>query len=285
VQARVEGYVSRLHVKTTLAPVRRGQALVDVVAPAWLAAEEEYLSLLDATSSRGGDIRSAARQRLLVLGVPESAILALERTRRTTASTTIYAPADGVVAELGVREGTSFTPGTLLFRINSLRKVWAIAQVPEVQVSGIASGAKVAVHATAWAGEDFSGRVVAILPDVDAATRTLPVRVEVDNPRSRLVPGMFVSLEFATPAMAPQLVVPSEAVIVTGERSVVVVAREGGGFDVADVKLGAESNGKTAILSGLEEGQSVVLSGQFLIDSEASLKSAVSRLSTGGEQQ
>jgi Cu(I)/Ag(I) efflux system membrane fusion protein len=96
---------------------------------------------------------------------------------------------------------------------------------------------------------------------------------------------MFVSLEFATPAMAPQLVVPSEAVIVTGERSVVIVAREGGGFDVADVKLGAESNGKTVILSGLDEGQSIVLSGQFLIDSEASLKSAVSRLSTGGEQK
>jgi Cu(I)/Ag(I) efflux system membrane fusion protein len=285
VQARVEGYVSRLHVKTTLAPVLRGQPLVEVVAPAWLAAEEEYLSLLDATSSRGADIRSAARQRLLVLGVSESAILTLERTRRTTASTTIYAPADGVVAELGVREGTSFMPGAPLFRINSLRKVWAIAQVPEVQVSRIATGAKVTVRATAWAGEDFSGRVVAILPDVDAATRTRPVRVEVDNPRSRLVPGMFVSLEFAMPAMAPQLVVPSEAVIVTGERSVVVVAREGGGFDVADVKLGAESNGKTAILSGLEEGQSVVLSGQFLIDSEASLKSAFSRLSAGGEQK
>jgi Cu(I)/Ag(I) efflux system membrane fusion protein len=285
VQARVEGYVSRLHVKTTLTPVRRGQALVDVVAPAWLAAEEEYLSLLDATSSRGADIRAAARQRLLVLGVPESAILALERTRKTTASTTIYAPTDGVVTELGVREGTSFMPGAPLFRINSLRKVWAIAQVPEVQVSGVAPGAKVIVHATAWAGEEFNGRVLAILPDVDAATRTLPVRVEIDNSKLRLAPGMFVSLEFATPAMAPQLVVPSEAVIVTGERSVVIVAREGGGFDVADVKLGAESNGKTVILSGLDEGQSIVLSGQFLIDSEASLKSAVSRLSTGGEQK
>jgi Cu(I)/Ag(I) efflux system membrane fusion protein len=278
VQARVEGYVSRLHVKTTLTPVRRGQPLVDVVAPAWLAAQEEYLSLLDATSSRGVEIRAAARQRLIVLGVPESAIRRLESERKTTASTTIYSPADGVVSELGVREGASFMAGAPLFRINSLRKVWAVAQIPEVQVSAVAPGATVTVQATAWADEEFKGRVVAILPDVDAATRTLPVRVEIDNPRSRLVPGMFVSLHFATSAAAPQLVVPSEAVIVTGERSVVIVAREEGGFDVADVKLGAESGGQTVIISGLEEGQSVVLSGQFLIDSEASLKSAVSRI-------
>jgi Cu(I)/Ag(I) efflux system membrane fusion protein len=280
VQARVEGYVSRLHVKTTLAPVRRGQPLVDVVAPAWLAAQEEYLSLLDATSSRGAEIRAAARQRLVVLGVPESAIRRLEVERKSTASTTIYSPADGVVAELGVREGASFMVGAPLFRINSLRKVWAVAQIPELQVSAVAPGAEVTVHATAWAGEEFKGRVVAILPDVDAATRTLPVRVEIDNPGSRLVPGMFVSLDFATRAAEPQLMVPSEAVIVTGDRSVVIVAREGGGFDVVDVKLGAESDGKTVVLSGLEEGQSAVLSGQFLIDSEASLKSAVSRLSS-----
>jgi membrane fusion protein, copper/silver efflux system len=280
VQARVDGYVSRLHVKTTLAPVRRGQPLVDVVAPAWLAAQEEYVALLDTTSARGMEIRAAARQRLVVLGVPESAIRALETERRTTASTTIYSPADGVVAELGVREGASFTTGAPLFRINALRTVWALAQIPETQVSAVAPGAKVTVRATAWAGEEFVGRVVAILPDVDTTTRTLPVRVEIDNPGSRLVPGMFVSLDFATPASEPQLVVPSEAVIVTGERSVVILVREGRGFDVVDVSRGAEFGGKTVITAGLSEGQSVVLSGQFLIDSEATLKSAVSRLSS-----
>ena len=132
------------------------------------------------------------------------------------------------------------------------------------------------MRATAWPGEEFRGRVVAIIPDVDAATRTLPVRAEIDNPRLRLAPGMFVSLSLAAPATTPQLVVPSEAVMVTGERSVVIVARDGGGFDVVDVELGSEFAGKTVILSGLNEGQAVVLSGQFLIDSEASLKSALS---------
>jgi Cu(I)/Ag(I) efflux system membrane fusion protein len=284
VQARVDGYVSRLYVKTSLAPVRRGQPLVDVVAPAWLAAQEEYLALLDASSARGREIRAAARQRLAVLGVPEAAIRSLETERKTRAATTIYSPADGVVADLGVREGASFAVGTPLFRINSLRKVWALAQVPEIQVGAIAPGAKVTVRATAWAGKDFAGRVVAILPDVDPNTRTLPVRVEIDNPGSRLVPGMFVSLSFAAHAHEAQLVVPSEAVIVTGERSVVIVARDSGGFDVAEVKTGADAGGRTVILSGLSEGQSVVLSGQFLLDSEANLRSAVSRLSTEGSR-
>jgi len=284
VQARVDGYISRLHVKTTLAPVRRGQPLVDVVAPAWIAAQEEYLALLDATSSRGVQIRAAARERLLVLGVPEGAIRKLETERKIRSSTTIYSPADGVVAELGVREGASFATGAPLFRINSLKKVWAVAQIPETQVGAVAPGATVAVRATAWPGEKLRGLVVAVLPDLDAATRTLQVRVEIDNPRSLLAPGMFVALDFAATATTPQLVIPSEAVIVTGERSVVIISREGGGFDVADVTVGSESGGKSVILSGLTEGQSIVLSGQFLIDSEANLKSAISRL-TGDKPQ
>jgi len=277
VQARVDGYVSRLHVKTTLAHVRRGQALVDVVAPAWLGAQEEYLALLDTTTTRGAEIRTAARQRLAVLGVPDSSILRIESEHKISPSTTIYSPADGVVAELGVREGSSFTAGAPLFRINSLRTVWAIAQIPEAQIGAVAPGAPVKLRATAWPAEEFSGRVVAILPDVDVSTRTLPVRVEIDNAHFRLAPGMFVSLEIQTPASVAQLVVPSEAVIVTGERSVVVVARDGG-FDIVDVELGAEAGGRTAVRTGLKEGDSVVLSGQFLIDSEASLKSTVSRL-------
>lgn len=280
VQARVDGYVSRLHVKSTLVPVRRGQPLADIVAPTWFAAQQEYLALLDTQSQRGGEIRAAARQRLAVLGMAESAIQHLEADRKASATTTLYAPVDGVVAELGVREGAQFMAGAPLFRINSLHKVWAVAQIPEAQVSAVNAGAKVSVRATAWPEETFKGRVMALLPDVDAATRTLPLRIEIENPGSRLVPGMFVSMDFEMPAETPQLLVPSEAVIVTGSRSVVIVARQSGGFDVVDVKIGRESGGRTAILSGLEEGQSVVTSGQFLIDSEASLKSTVARLTT-----
>jgi membrane fusion protein, copper/silver efflux system len=280
VQARVEGYVTRLRVKAPLERVRRGQPLADIVAPAWLEAQEEYLALLEAQSGRGQAIRDAARQRLTVLGVPQSTIRELESQRKTNASATLAAPIDGVLTELAVREGSAFMPGAALFRINGLETVWVNAQVPEAQVSMIPIGSSATVHATAWPDATFKGRVAALLPDVDLQTRTLPVRIVIQNSDFKLAPGMFVSLELEGKAGQAQLVVPSEAIIVTGERNVVIVARDGGGFDVAAVTLGTESEGKTAILSGLEEGQSIVLSGQFLIDSEASLKSALSRLST-----
>lgn len=280
VQARVEGYVTRLHVKAPLERVRRGQPLADIVAPVWLEAQEEYVALLDAESGRGQAIRDAARQRLIVLGIPESTIRELDAQRKTNASATLTAPIEGVVTELAVREGAAFMPGAALFRINGLKTVWVNAQVPEAQVSLIPMGSSVTAHATAWPGVVFKGRVAALLPEVDPQTRTLSVRIVIDNAEFKLAPGMFVSLDFEGKADQEQLVVPSEAIIMTGERNAVVVARAGGGFDIADVTVGTEAEGKTAILSGLEEGQAIVLSGQFLIDSEASLKSTVSRLST-----
>jgi Cu(I)/Ag(I) efflux system membrane fusion protein len=284
VQSRVEGYITNLRVRSPLQHVKRGQPLADIVAPAWLEAQEEYVGLLEAQSGRVQSIREAARQRLVVLGVPEGTIRDLEIHRTTNASTTLVAPTDGVITELAVREGATFMAGSVLFRINGLKTVWATAQVPEAQVSMIPVGSKVTARATAWPGATFTGSVVALLPEVDPQTRTLPIRIAMDNPGSKLAPGMFVSLDFEGQSQEPQLVVPSEAVIVTGERSVVIVARDGGGFDVAEVTTGAEVDGKTAVLSGLEEGQSIVLSGQFLIDSEASLRSTASRLSSPAEE-
>jgi membrane fusion protein, copper/silver efflux system len=281
VQARVEGYVTRLHVRSPLEHVRRGQPLADILAPEWLAAQQEYVALLDATTERGRAIRSAARERLAVLGVPEAAIRQIEQTRKTDAATTVFSPSDGVVTELAVREGAAFMPGAPLFRINGLKTVWVNAEIPEAQVGMVPAGSSVEVRATAWPGATFSGRVAALLPEIDPQTRTLPVRIVVANPDRRLAPGMFVALAFAGRSGEPQLVVPSEAVIMTGERSVVISSRDGG-FDVTDVTPGPEVEGKTVILSGLSEGQSVVLSGQFLIDSEASLRSAITRLETAG---
>ena len=285
VQARVEGYVARLHVKSLLSRVKRGEPVVDIVSPAWRSAQEEYIALLDSRSERGQLIRDAARQRLLVLGVPDSVVREIEAQRQARATTTLVSPRDGVVTELAVREGSAFMPGAPLFRVNGLNTVWAIAQVPEAQVSLVPVGSNVIAHATAWPAESFTGRTVALLPDLDAQSRTLPVRIEIQNVGQRLAPGMFVSLECSGSQGEPQLVVPSEAVIMTGERAVVIIAREQGGFDVVDVKTGAEGAGKTAILSGLEEGQSIVVSGQFLIDSEASLRATVARLGAGSDTE
>lgn len=284
VPARVEGYVTRLFVRTPFETVRRGQPLAEIQAPAWIEAQQEYLSLLDAQSESGRSLRAAARERLHILGVPEATIRRIEEQRKTIATTTIASPIDGVVIELGVREGAAFMPGTPLFRINGLGTVWVNARVPEVQLSLVSTGAAVDATASAWPGVTFQGKVIALLPQVDADTRTSAARVALDNKDGRLSPGMFVALALSAPDEQAQLLVPNEAVITTGQRNVVVTVNPDGAFGVANVTVGAEQDGRTAILSGLTEGQSIVLSGQFLIDSEASLKSTVSRLETAPAQ-
>nr|ART35536.1 A4 [uncultured bacterium] len=278
VQARVDGYVTRLHVKAPFEHVRLGQALAEIQAPMWLEAGQEYLALLDATSTRGLALRAAVRERLRILGMPEAAIRQIESQRKVNASTQVVAPISGVVSELGVREGAAFPAGALLFRINGLAKVWVNAQIAESQVSLVPQDATVLVRAMAWPGREFKGRVVGLLPDVDVQTRTLTARLQIDNADGALAPGMFVSVSLSTKKAAPQLVVPSEAVIMTGERSVVVRAGPDGSFEVVNVSVGPEQGDRTAIFSGLSEGDSVVVSGQFLIDSEASLKSTIGRL-------
>ncbi|HVH84017.1 MAG TPA: efflux RND transporter periplasmic adaptor subunit [Steroidobacteraceae bacterium] len=282
VQSRVDGYITELNVKAPLARVRRGQGLATVLAPQWLEAQQEYLTLLDAQSQSAPALRAAARERLTVLGVPDAVVRSVEETRRANPYTVIRAPIDGVVTELGAREGASFAAGTVLFRINGLTRVWANAQIPEARAAVAVAGSAVEARAAAWPGMVFKGQVLAVLPQVDSQTRTLTARVAIDNREFRLTPGMWVDVDFTEPAAAPQLFVPSEAVITTGRRSIVIVAKPGGSFDVAQVSTGLEEEGKTVILSGLTEGQSVVLSGQFLIDSEASLTATLERLTASG---
>lgn len=281
VQSRVDGYITDLNVKVPLVRVRRGQPLATVLAPQWLEAQQEYLTLLDAQSQSAPGLRAAARERLTVLGVPDAAVSRIEETRRANPSTVIRAPIDGVVTELGAREGASFAAGTVLFRINGLSRVWVNAQVPEAQASVAVADCAVEARADAWPGVVFKGRVLSVLPQVDFQTRTLTARVALENPDFRLAPGMWVNVDLTGPVAAPLLFVPSEAVIATGKRSIVIVAKQGGSFDVAQVSTGLEEEGRTVILSGLSEGQSVVLSGQFLIDSEASLTATLERLTAG----
>jgi membrane fusion protein, copper/silver efflux system len=280
VQARVTGYVVRLHVHAPLDQVRRGQALAEITSPDWLQAEHEYLALLGDASDYAATLKSAARSRLLVLGIPQAAIAAIETQRVVPAATTLRAPLDGVVTELGVRDGAAFTAGATLFRINGLATVWVNAQVPEAQLHLIPTGTTVTARATGWPEVVFRGRVDALLPAVDPTTRTFTVRAVLDNAAHQLSPGMFVTLALAGPATTPRRVVPSEAVIATGRRSVVILAHNDGSFDAVNVTTGVEADGKTEILSGLSTGQAIVLSGQFLIDSEASLTATVDRLAS-----
>ena len=279
VQARVNGIVEQLAVRTPLAPVKQGQMLLTLLAPDWTAAQEEYLALRRSHTEGLDAVRDAARRRLLLLGMSEGQIQAIERGGQAQTRIGVSSPRDGVVGELVVREGASVMAGAPLMRINGLDSVWINAAVPEVQIGRVAPGADVEVELPAFPGEKFEGKIEALLADLDPATRTQTARVVVPNLSHRLAPGMFAQVRIAPAAHGAEVVlVPTDAVIATGVRHIVIVDAGEGHFRAQEVRVGDEAEGKTAVLEGLDAGDDVVLSGQFLIDSEASLSGALARL-------
>ena len=275
VQPRASGFIERLHVRAPLDSVRQGAPLVEMLIPEWAAAQEEYLLLRRRSDS--SDLAAAARQRLVLLGMSEAQIGAVERGGAAQPRVTLTAPISGVVAELGARQGMTVSAGTTLFRIAGLGNVWVVADIPESQAGQLVLGTTVEVHVPAYPNETLKGRVSAILPEVNAATRTVRARIEVPNSAGRLKPGMYANVSF-TPRSQEVLLVATEAVIRTGERNVVIVAESEGRFRVVDVEPGMDSGTETEIRKGLKGGERVVVSGQFLIDSEASLRSTLARL-------
>ena len=283
VQSRTAGYVERLFVRAPLDPVRKGEPLARLFVPEWAGAQQEYLALKASAAPGAAELAAAARNRLLLLNMTEEQVRAVDRAGKPVTQVTLAAPVDGVVGELGVREGMNVTPGATLFRLNGLATVWVNVDVPEALAGAVRPGAAVTVTVPAYPGEKFAGRVAAVLPEVNAATRTLKARVELRNPGGRLKPGMFATVSVAPAQAREAVLVPSEAVIATGERTVVIVDRGEGRFEPVAVKTGAEEGGRTEILEGLEAGTRVVASGQFLIDSEASLRGVERRMAPAGK--
>src|SRR5882672_2627524 len=277
VQARVGGFVEKLHVRAPLDHVQKGQALVEILAPDWVAAQEEYLALRRMSAS-DAQLIAAARQRMQLVGMTEDAIRSVEGTGKVVPRATLYAPESGVVAELGVREGMTVMAGAMLFRINALSSVWLNAEVPVAEASGLKPGQLVEAKSPTYPEAVFKGRINALLPQVNQTTRTVVARIELANSEGRLVPGMFVSVDLSAAAKKETLLVPSEAMIRTGTRSVVVLSVGEGKFQPIEVVAGSEANGQTEIRKGLEVGQKVVVSGQFLIDSEANLRATGTRM-------
>jgi Cu(I)/Ag(I) efflux system membrane fusion protein len=278
VQARANGFVERLRVRATFDPVRAGEPLADLYVPDWAAVQVEYLAVKDLKSPGAADLVDGARQRMRLAGMPEDLIRTLEKSGRPQSRFTLVAPISGVVTELMAREGMTAATGSPLFRINGLRKVWVNAEVPETLGERVHPGDPIQARTAALPGVVFDGTVGAVLPSVNLATRTLTARVELANPRMQLLPGMFVTVQFAPAALSEVLLVPSEAVIETGTRRVVMLAEGDGRFRPVSVETGVQGGGQTEIRSGLTLGQKVVVSGQFLIDSEASLKATEARL-------
>ena len=279
VQSRVAGIVEKLWVRTPLSTVKRGQPLVTVIAPDWTSAQEEYLSLRRAKTSGLEDLRSAARQRLLLIGMDDAQIRDVERTARAQTRITIAAPRDGVITDLAVREGASLMAGAPLLTLNGVDTLWLNAAITESDSSRVVAGATATITLAAFPGESFSGAVETLLPDVDPVTRTQRARIVLSNPKARLASGMLANVEIAPVAPSHDTVlIPSEAVIVTGTRSVVIVDVGQGRFRAQEVRLGQEASGKSEVLEGIAAGDTVVLSGQYLIDSEASLSGTLARL-------
>ena len=281
VQARAAGFIEKLHVRATLDRVAKGQVVAELLLPEWVAAQEEFLAVKHAAGADLGLV-AAARQRLKLLGMNDEQIAQVEASNTVQARQKLLAPSAGVIAELVAREGMTVAPGMLLARINGLSRVWVLAELPESQAAAVRQGSAVEVRLPSAPGAVLHGTVQALLPEVNASTRTIKARIELANPRGLLSPGMFVTVQFADSRTDSRLLIPTEALIQTGQRSLVMLAEPGGRFTPVAVEAGLESNGQTEIKRGLKLGQRVVVSSQFLIDSEASLKGVEARLSDVG---
>ena len=273
VQARAAGFVQRVYARAPGDVVGAGAPIADLLVPTWGGSQAEYLAV---RASGDATLEAAARQRLRLLGMPEGLIDQVAKTGRTQTVIAITTPVGGAIQTLDVRQGMTVAMGQTLAQVNGLGAVWLNAAVPEAQAGQVKIGQAARAELAAFPGETFTGKVTAILPTAQADSRTLTVRVELANRGGRLKPGMFATVHLGGAAQ-PALFIPSEAVIRTGKRSLVMVAGDGGRFQPVEVQLGREDSGRTEILAGLTEGQKVVASGQFLIDSEASLNGLQAR--------
>ena len=277
-EVRASGWIEKLHVRAVNEPVRAGQTLAEIYSPELHAAQEEYLLARRMAKENAADepLARAARRRLQALGVSDSDIGKTETSGEASRRISLLAPISGVVSELTVREGAMVQAGTPAFTLTDLSSVWISVEVPEAQASVLRQGQKADASIQTLPGKTFEGRIDYIYPDLNPQTRTVKARIALVNPGLVLKPGMFAQVSLGAVARKA-LTVPTEAVIQTGTRSVVIVV-DGERFLPATVKTGARTDGHIEILSGLKAGERVVTSGQFLIDSEASLRGALARL-------
>lgn len=272
IQARTAGFVEHVYARAPGDVFKANAALADILVPDWVAAQEEFLAL-----KRNGDagLLAAARQRLRLTGMPAGLIAQVERTGKVQPILTVTSPIGGVLQALDIREGMTVATGQTLARVNGLSSVWLAVAVPESEAGSIVMGQPVEARLPSFPGVVLTGTVNAILPETNPESRTLRVRVELPNPEGHLRPGLTAQVNLKHSTKQSVLWVPSEAVIRTGRRVLVMIAEDAGRYRPVEVQPGQENDGKTAILKGLEEGQKVVASGQFLLDSEASLKGIV----------
>jgi Cu(I)/Ag(I) efflux system membrane fusion protein len=278
VNAKFSGYIERLFVDRTGQSVRRGEPLLTIYSPDLVATERELLLALDnvrrlsaASPQAAADasaLLSATRDRLRLWDIPDSEIDRIEKSGEVSKTLTLYSPVAGVVLKKDALPGMAITPGMLLYTIVDLSTVWVLADVYQSEMSMVAAGNPADVTSAFLPGQTFRGRVDFIYPTVTEETRTVKVRVAIPNPKGSLKPGMYtaVSLRGNT---REGLAIPVSALIQTGERQVAFDEQSAGVYVPREVKTGAQAKDFVEVLSGLSEGETVVTSANFLIDSES----------------
>lgn len=290
VSPRFEGWIERLHVSATGDPVRHGQPLFTVYSPELVSAQKE-LAIAESLrlDSPGADpaaregarrLAEAARERLKNWSVTPGVDIGANPER-----VVFRAPANGIVLEKRAVEGMRFSPGMAIYRIADLSSVWVIADVYEQDIARVRVGEPATVRIDAFPDRQFDAKVAYLYPTLNAATRTTPVRLELDNPDGLLRPGMFAHVDLATAGAAPRLTVPSSAIVDSGSRQVVLIAEGEGRFRPQEVRLGLRGREHVEILDGLEANTRVVVSANFLIDAESNLKAALASFGAGDEPE
>ena len=275
VHTRVDGWIERLETKASGDPVKRGQLLFELYSPTLVNAQQEYLT---AMKSNNASLKAASRERLLALGVGDAEIARLENNRAVSRRIRVFAENDGVIAHLGVREGIYVTPALEVMSVAQLDKVWVIAEVFERQAAWVEPGQRATVELDYLPGTVLEGVVDYVYPELDPKTRTLKVRLRIDNESLTLRPNMFTRVVIEGRAVHDIVHVPREAVIRGGAVDRVVVDIGGGRYRAQPVRIGIESGDRVALRSGLEGGERVVTSAQFLLDSESNIEAALSRI-------
>lgn len=286
---KVEGWIDELRVDKTGENVEENAVLLSIYSPKLVSTQQEYLLAMDnlqaLQNSPNSDITRGAeelvessRERLMLFDVPEHQIRTLEDTRKIQKNLHIHSPVSGTVITIGAREGQYVTPKTELYMIVDLSKVWVYADIYEYELPWVQVGDEVEMTLAGVPGRTFAGKLDYIYPYAESRTRSIKVRLIFDNPELLLKPEMFAEVAIKSDKIVDAIVIPSEAVVRSGKSDRVFVVRSPGKFEPTTVELGFESSGEVAVLAGIEEGDEVVISSQFLVDSESSLREATMKM-------
>ncbi|HET7625716.1 MAG TPA: efflux RND transporter periplasmic adaptor subunit [Verrucomicrobiae bacterium] len=286
VTTKFKGWIEKLYVSTTGEKVHRGEPLFEIYSPELYSAQVEYLLALRQSGETNGvdPVQSSALTKLQFFDISQEQIAELKKTKQPKKALQVTAPSDGFVIEKNVVEGQMVDAGAKLYRLADLGTVWVIAQIYEQDLALLRLGQEATVKISYLPDREFRGRVTYIYPTIDEKTRTAKVRMEFHNPGYFLKPGMFATVELRSELAPSVLLVPDVAVLRSGERNTVFVALGGGKFEPREVVLGPRAeNNKYEVLSGLSEGERVVTSAQFMLDSESRLREAVQKMTRSGD--